>query len=138
SRILINDLDPQLGAFWRSVLQRPDDFVSLLYRTRPSVAEWRRQREVYQRPSRYSDLRVGFATFFLNRCNRSGIIATGGPIGGIKQRGKWDIRARWGVAELEKRIRRIAAYRERVEFYQMDARDFLREQVLPRSDQGMF
>ena len=138
SRILINDLDPQLGAFWRSVLDRTDDFVKLILSTRPTVAEWRRQRAIYQKPGRYSDLRVGFATFFLNRCNRSGIIATGGPIGGVKQQGKWGIRARWGPAELERRIRRIAAYRDRVEFFQMDARDFLREEVLPRSRDGMF
>jgi DNA adenine methylase len=138
SRILINDLDPQLGAFWRSVLDRTDDFVRLLMRTTPTIDEWRRQRAIYEKPGRYSDLRVGFATFFLNRCNRSGIIANGGPIGGIEQTGNWGIDARWGPEGLEKRIRRIAAYRDRIDFFQMDARDFLRDEVLPRSRDGMF
>lgn len=138
SRILINDLDPQLGAFWKTVLSQTEEFLGLLSTIKPSIAEWRRQRAIYQQPEGKPELLVGFATFFLNRCNRSGIIANGGPIGGIKQQGKWDIRARWNPVELDKRIRRIAAYKQRIEFFRMDAREFLREQVLSRASSPMF
>jgi DNA adenine methylase len=138
SRILINDLDPQLGAFWRSILDNTNEFLKLLWRTEPTVDEWYRQRTIYQNPGRHSKVRVGFATFFLNRCNRSGIIANGGPIGGLEQTGKWGIGARWNPEGLEKRIRRIAAYRERIDFFQMDARKFLSDEVLPRSRDAMF
>lgn len=138
SRIMINDLDPHLGAFWRSVLDETDAFVRLMSRTKPTIAEWRRQRAIYQRPARHSQLRVGFATFFLNRCNRSGIIANGGPIGGLDQRGAWGIDARWNPEALESRVRKIAAYRDRIEFFEMDARAFLTEKVVPRSRSPVF
>ena len=45
-----------------------------------SIAEWRRQRDVYRQAARCSRLRRGFATFSLNRCNRSGIIVNGKPM----------------------------------------------------------
>ncbi|MGC3997498.1 MAG: DNA adenine methylase [Anaeromyxobacter sp.] len=78
-----------------------------------------------QAPKRHSALRLGFATFYLNRCNRSGIIVNGGPIGGKDQRGKWKIDARYNPAELDRRIRKIAAYRDRIALSNLDAIDFL-------------
>ncbi|MEX1368232.1 MAG: DNA adenine methylase [Nannocystaceae bacterium] len=138
SRILINDLDPQMAAFWRSILTDTDAFLSLLRGTRPSLREWERQRAIYVDHKKHSDLETGFATFFLNRCNRSGIIVNGGPIGGFSQCGKWGVDARWSPDALAGRIQRIAAYKRRIEFFQMEAQAFLSDVVLPRSDGNMF
>lgn len=129
SRILINDKDPAIFAFWSAVLQQTDRFAKLLRETPTTVAEWERQREIYQNPRRHSSLRLGFATFFLNRCNRSGVIANGGIIGGKQQTGKWKIDARFNRVELEQRVRRIALYRERIDLHNMDAIEFLRRHV---------
>ena len=74
-------------------------------------------------------LELGFATFFLNRTNRSGIV-TGRPIGGMAQEGKWNLTARYNKADLIKRVRRIAGHRDHVTVYRMEARDFIRR-VLP-------
>lgn len=92
------------------------------------MKEWERQRKTYLSARRQSQLRLGFATFFLNRCNRSGIIVNGGPIGGKDQRGRWKIDARYNPDDLEKRIRKLAAYRDRISLSNLDAIDFL-EQV---------
>jgi len=124
-RILINDADPRICAFWVAAIERTDEFIELIRTTAITVAEWRRQRDVYQRLRRHSMLRVGFATFYLNRCNRSGIIANGGPIGGLKQEGRWKIDARFNRQTLEERIRRLAMYRERISVTNLDAVEFL-------------
>ena len=131
SRIVINDKDPAIFAFWNGVLHQTERFVKLLRHTPTTVEEWESQREVYLKPRGHSSLRLGFATFFLNRCNRSGVIANGGIIGGKQQTGKWKIDARFNREELEARIRKIALYRERIGLHSMDAIEFLRGVVEP-------
>ena len=130
-RVLINDADPRILAFWTAVLNHTERLLELLRTTRLSVREWVHQRAIYQQPRRYSTLRVGFATFYLNRCNRSGIIASGGPIGGKKQTGAWKIDARFNREELARRIEKIDAYRDRIFVSGLDAIDFLEQHVKP-------
>ena len=128
-RVMINDADPCIYAFWKSLLDDTDDFVDLVQATPLTDAQWSKERDVYRHPRRHSRLRVGFATFFLNRCNHSGIIASAGPIGGRAQTGRWKIDARFNREMLAERIRRIAIYRERIDLFHMDAVSFLRECV---------
>lgn len=134
-RIVINDADYRIYAFWRAALSQTDAFVERIRTVKLNVAEWRRQRAIYQHGRRESILRLGFATFYLNRCNRSGIIASGGPIGGLNQRGKWKIDARFNRPELAARVRRLAAYRDRIDVTNLDAVACLRSNVmsLPRT-----
>jgi len=122
--IHINDVDASIYDFWWGVLNRTQPFLDLLKNTRVSIAEWRRQRAVY-RARRVSRLRRGFATFFLNRCNRSGIIMNGGPIGGIEQLGRWKLNARFNKQELRRRCERIAEYRERINVSGCDGLEFI-------------
>lgn len=128
-KIVINDFDYRIYCFWWSILSRTNHFLDLLHEKRISIAEWRRQREIYDKPNAYSKTRVGFATFFLNRCNRSGILVSGGPIGGFDQSGNYPLNARFNKANLAKRIERIAMYRERIELHNRDATDLLRRVV---------
>jgi DNA adenine methylase len=69
-----------------------------------------------------SDVRLGFATFFLNRTNRSGILSAR-PIGGLHQTGKWGIDARYDGARLAERITRIGEYSSRVTICSEDGID---------------
>jgi DNA adenine methylase len=130
-RILINDADPCIYAFWRAVLDQTDDFVEMLRTIPTTVDEWTRQRAVYRHRTDHSSLEVGFATFFLNRCNRSGIIARGGLIGGKQQTGAWKIDARFNRVELERRIRKVALYRDRILLSKLDGIRFLATRVEP-------
>ena len=130
----INDVDPAIYAFWRSVLADTDALCSRISGIRVSMAAWRRQREVMANPRSYSRLERGFATFFLNRTNRSGII-TGGVIGGEDQAGEWKLDARFNKRDLISRITRIARYRERVTLTQLDALEFMNT-VLGRLPNG--
>ena len=133
SRILINDIDKCVFAFWQAVLTRHERFLGLLEDTPVTIEEWHRQRETYLKPSRHSVVDLGFATFFLNRCNRSGILPTGGPIGGFDQAGKWKLDARFNRKELRRRIEKLLSYRERIEVFNQDALVFLKQVVEPRS-----
>jgi len=78
------------------------------------VAEWRRQREIYLDQEGADLAARGFATFYLNRTNHSGVL-NGGPIGGLDQTGKYKIDARFNRAELSERIRVLGLYAEKIE-----------------------
>lgn len=128
-RLLLNDADPSIYAFWYSVLNCTDDFLKTLEGVPLTVDEWHRQREIYLRPSMHSRMELGFATFYLNRCNRSGIIGNAGIIGGQEQGGKWKLDARFNKAELARRVKRIALYRRRISLFNLDAVDFLQSHI---------
>lgn len=124
--IYINDADPAIHDFWWSVVNRTAEFTAMLSKTRVSMAEWRRQRDAYRKCGRVSRLRRGFSAFFLNRCNRSGIIMNGGPIGGVKQAGKWRLNARFNEPALRCRCEKVAEYRDRVHVSGRDGLEFIR------------
>jgi len=105
--IYINDLDPAIRDFWWCVTKRCDELAHRIRKARVSIREWHRQRDIFRSTRRISRVDRGFAAFYLNRCNRSGVIFNGGPIGGIEQNGRWKIDARFnkrilslGVGEL--------------------------------------
>jgi DNA adenine methylase len=113
-KIYINDIDPAIYDFWWTLTHRPRPFVEMLSRTRVNISAWRRQRDVYRETNRMSRLRRGFAAFYLNRCNRSGIIMNGGPVGGIAQAGTWKLDARFNKAELIRRCEKVIEYHDRI------------------------
>ncbi|WP_027529109.1 DNA adenine methylase [Bradyrhizobium sp. WSM3983] len=125
--IHINDADPAIFAFWWSLKHQPLDFAALLSKTRVSMAEWRRQRELYLSRRKVSRLRKGFSAFYLNRCNRSGIIMNGGPIGGIKQRGEWLIDARYNKPDLLERCAKIAEFSDRISVTGIDGIELIKQ-----------
>lgn len=116
--VVLNDLNPGIAAFWRAIFCRTADFLGLLKECCVTVAEWHRQRDVYT--SRCTDdLELGFATFFLNRTNRSGILDAR-PIGGLDQTGKWKIDARFDKPRLADRIDVLSNYASRVTICEED------------------
>jgi DNA adenine methylase len=123
--IVINDLNPGIAAFWRSIFESPDAFIDLIRGCEPSVETWHEQQDIYD-SSPDNDLALGFATFFLNRTNRSGILGAR-PIGGLDQSGRWKIDARWNPETLVARVELLAQYASRVEVRESDALDLLSE-----------
>jgi DNA adenine methylase len=117
-KILINDYDPGIYAFWNSIVHRPEEFLEKLKEVDVSVDEWKRQNEIYHSQDS-SEIELGFSTFFLNRTNRSGIIK-GRPIGGFDQSGQWKINARFNKESLSKRIKKISSYKHRISVRKTD------------------
>jgi DNA adenine methylase len=122
--IIINDLDKSIYSFWRAILNQTEAFIEKVQRTKVNMNEWHKQREIY-RSKNSNQLELGFATFFMNRTNRSGIIE-GGPIGGVNQTGKWLIDARFNKTELIQRIRNIASYKSRIVVTNQDGIELLK------------
>src|SRR6266446_4058558 len=75
--IVINDLDKAIYSFWQSAVFNSAKFIERINSAPVTVKEWRRQKAIYLNP-RSSLFDLGFATFFLNRTNVSGIL-DGGP-----------------------------------------------------------
>jgi DNA adenine methylase len=78
-----------------------------------TVKEWSRQKEIYLCAAVVNQLQLGFATFFLNRTNRSGVL-NGGPIGGMDQSGNYKIDARFNKAALVERVRVIGLHARKI------------------------
>lgn len=89
-----------------------------------SMDEWRRQKEIYTTQNKRYSLELGFAAFYLNRTNRSGILSAG-PIGGYAQTGSYDISARFNRAVLIAKIQDIIAHRNQIEVYNKEVRSFI-------------
>ena len=123
SVVHINDLSRPVYAFWYSVLNDADALCARIQRVDVTMDEWHRQRGVYDNRDAADIDSLGFATLFLNRTNRSGIVS-GGVIGGKLQTGNWGLDARFNKDELIRRIKRVARYRSRIRLYHRDALDF--------------
>ena len=89
-KIVINDKDRSIYAFWYSVLHHTDRLCQMIIDTEVNVENWHKQKKVQSRKQYANLLELGFSTLFLNRTNRSGIIS-GGIIGGIDQTGEYKI-----------------------------------------------
>lgn len=112
SNIVINDLDPAIYSFWKIAVNETDKLINKIQRTKITIKEWKKQHAIYQSKTK-DKFKLAFATFFLNRTNRSGIIE-GGPIGGYSQTGEWKLNARFNKEELVNRLIQIKNYRKKI------------------------
>lgn len=123
--IFLNDIDYHIYSFWVSILTEKDEFISKIRNTPIDIETWHFQQLIYKNPTNFSQFEVGFSTFFLNRCNRSGILTKAGPIGGINQTGKYLIDARFNKSELINRIELINKYSRQIHVSNFDALTFI-------------
>ena len=133
--IVINDLDKGIYSFWRAILSETDRFINDIRNVELTIDEWNRQRQVIDNCNRYS-YELGFATFYLNRTNRSGIIK-GGVIGGTEQNGNWRMDARFNREALIERIIKIAKRKNHIHLYNKDVNSFI-QNYLPRYQHNAF
>lgn len=125
-RIVINDLDPAIYAFWHAVINEPAAFSRLIDRADLTLTEWSRQREIYLTVASDDYLKLGFATFYLNRTNRSGAL-NGGVIGGKNQTGRYKIDARFNKSGLAERVRLIGIHAKRIRLSNVDGLKIIEE-----------
>ncbi|CAB3819721.1 hypothetical protein LMG26854_01400 [Achromobacter aegrifaciens] len=128
SSICINDLNTHIHAFWDCVLNRTDALCKLINDTDVNIEEWHRQKQIYSKGIDATILQQAFATFFLNRSNRSGIMKAG-VIGGKNQDGKWKLDARYNKSDLIGRIQKISGERNRIELTRLDGLEFIQNRV---------
>ncbi len=118
--ITINDLDLGIYAFWHSILNGTEEFCRKIKDTKITVNNWKKYKKIHSNYTNTGLFNLGFATFFLNRTNRSGII-DGGIIGGLEQKGKYKINCRFNKEDLIGRIRLISKYKKNIHLRHLDA-----------------
>lgn len=126
TNIHINDINPAVYAFWHSVVNRNKDLCERIASTPVTMDTWYKQKNIFNSQDDQGLLDLGFATFFLNRANRSGILSAG-VIGGKNQNGTWKIDARYNKSDLISRIQKIGRYQSRINLYNLDAEVFITE-----------
>ncbi len=116
--IVINDYDKAIYSFWRAIKNDSEELIEKIVNTPVTMDEWYKQKEIYTQTHVYS-VDLAFATFFLNRTNRSGILSAG-PIGGYAQDGEWKLNVRYDKTKLIEKIKKIADNKERIKVYNKD------------------
>lgn len=128
SRIVINDYDKAVWSFWKAILTETDRFVEEIRTVPLTVDEWQKQHEILVTQNDKYSFELGFAAFYLNRTNRSGIIK-GGVIGGQEQAKDWKMDVRFKREELVTRIQRIAVRKKDIKLYNKDVNSFIKNYV---------
>ena len=123
-RIILNDIDPAVFCFWKTILNYQEEFCKYIDQAELTVNEWKRQREIFKKGNCGNDFEFAFSVFYLNRTNMSGILS-GGVIGGIEQKGAYKIDARFSKENLKQRISDIATRKNDIILYNLDAKELI-------------
>ncbi|PIT89222.1 MAG: DNA methyltransferase, partial [Candidatus Levybacteria bacterium CG10_big_fil_rev_8_21_14_0_10_36_7] len=123
-KIVINDLDRAIFTFWKIAVSDTDYLINKIRRTEVSIKEWKKQKAIYI--STKNERKLAFATLFLNRTNRSGIM-NGGPIGGTEQSGVWKVNARFTKKTIIDRLEKIKEFRNKIEVCNLDGIELLKK-----------
>lgn len=124
SSVTIGDSDPAVAAFWRCAVHHSEELIEKVENCQVDIDTWHAQHEVLSDPGGRDDLDLGFATFFLNRTNRSGILRAR-PIGGLQQDGPWRLYCRFNKSDLIRRLHRIAQHSSQISVFEGEAIDLL-------------
>lgn len=124
-KIVINDLDKAIFAFWKIAVADTDFLINKIKKVNINIEEWKKQQEIYDNPLS-SIKELAFATLFLNRTNRSGIIE-GGPIGGMGQSGFWNVQSRFTKNTIISRLEKIKEFKNKISVRNLDGITLLRQ-----------
>ena len=131
-RVSLNDADEAISAFWTSALHHNKELCRLVRTANLNIEEWRKQQEIWHKKDTANILELGFATFYLNRTNRSGIIEGAGPVGGYAQQGKWQLDARFDREKQAASIEALVPFKSRIQISELDALEFIGETLSQR------
>ena len=126
--IKINDANLCIYSFWYFLINESEKFLRKFDRTEVTLKQWQKQRKILKSSTEPS-LKLGFATFFLSRCNRSGIL-NAGPMGGqdpINQaNATYKLDCRYNKDELRRKLISIIEHKSKIFVYNDDALKFLK------------
>jgi len=123
-QIHINDADPAVAVFWRVTVHQNAKLTQMVADASVTMDAWHHWRDVMLGKTPGTELERGFATLFMNRTNRSGILK-GGVIGGKAQTGVYKVGERFMRDELCLRLERIGRHSKAINVYEEDAHHLL-------------
>lgn len=126
--ITLNDFDIAIYCFWKTVTENNSSFMNLFDSTPVTIDEWKKQKKLFSEMdmknanelTEQEVVKFGFATFFLNRTNFSGILRGATPIGGLSQRGKWKLDCEFNKDRLRPLLIRIGDYSDKITVSNLD------------------
>lgn len=128
-RIMINDANIAIYSFWKSIIEESGKFCDAISKVSVDLDTWKKMRAIIDKSHDYS-FELGFATFFLSRTNRSGII-NAGPIGGgtmeSQAKATYKIDCRFNRENLIKRVQAISERKKQIIVTNKDAIKFLKD-----------
>ncbi|OAI84209.1 DNA methyltransferase [Exiguobacterium sp. KKBO11] len=127
-KIIINDFDRSIYALWYSVLNFPNEFISLIENAKFTIEEWKIQKSIQKNKNNEPLISLGYSTLYLNRTNRSGII-NAGVIGGKEQLGQYKMNCRFNKNELIQKVKIISRYKSKILLYNKDAIEFIKHNI---------
>jgi len=126
--VYLNDSYIGIYAFWYSVINYTEELCHKILTASIDVKEWRKRQEIVKKADSNNLLELGYSVFYLNRCNRSGILSAG-VIGGLKQNGNYKMDARFNRNDLINRIESIGAYKDNIFINNLDAEDYINNHI---------
>jgi DNA adenine methylase len=107
--------DELISSFWETLFFDTDFLVNFVKNTTITPKRFNFYKKVVKNHENYDKRQLAKACLFLNRTSFSGILqANVGPLGGREQQSKYKIDCRFGRKNLVKRIKEIAAFRNKV------------------------
>jgi len=101
-RAVLGDADPLIAAFWVASAYRPDELIARMRAEPVTLERW----DYWRATEPVGTMDRAVKALFLNRTSFSGILhGSAGPIGGRAQTGPYPIGCRFGLEDLERRIR---------------------------------
>lgn len=133
SQVHINDADPAVAVFWRAATSQAAHLIEKVANEPVTLEAWHHWRSVMLGHTVANEVDRGFATLFMNRTNRSGILL-GGVIGGKGQSGAYKLDARFMRDQICARLVRIEKHSSAIHVYEEDAHRLLSRchQFLPK------
>lgn len=140
NKLVLNDLDPAVHAFWDTVVNDSSFLLQRLAET-PTYQEFWNAKLMLSSADElvgtYSGAReLAWSFLLLNRTCFSGIVVAG-PMGG-KAADKKAFLSRWNSDSLRKRIGRISELSSRIEVHRMDCCDFVESMAYWYPDATLF
>lgn len=136
-KIIINNYDKSVYAFWYSVLNHTDELIELIENEPITIENWHKHKAIIKnKENEPSLLKLGFSMLFLNRTNRSGIL-NAGVIGGLKQYGNYKLDCRFNKDKIIEKIKLIGEMKDRITLYNMEVNDFIKN-IIPKNSFTFF
>lgn len=128
-RIIINDANLGIFSFWDSILRHTNRFLDIIQEIPLTLEEWKIQHNLLKY-AKTPSFELGFATFYLSRTNRSGILSAG-PIGGSSHEKQamatYKLGCRFNREDLSNKIRKIADRKKDIIVTNKDGIKFLKD-----------
>nr|WP_075574663.1 DNA adenine methylase [Ezakiella massiliensis] len=139
STVIINDYDVGIYSVWYALLNENEKFIEDIKKVDINIEEWNKQKAIYNKLIKKGEYsyNLAFATYFLNRTNRSGII-TGGPIGGKNQDSKYKLDCRFNKKTVIQKFLKIYQYKDRIKLYNLEANKLIQEIILNYNEEDIF